>query len=71
MCISYVFSILYYSIACYTYIICVCIVTCTYGRLLDDRVSTKYHMCMLRTPDSGHFGSSLGFTNGRVNSIDV
>ena len=24
---------------------------------------------MLRTPDSGHFGSSLGFTNGRVNSF--
>ena len=44
------------------------IVTCTYGRLLDDRVSTKYYICMLRTPDSGHIGSSLGFTNGEVNS---
>ena len=47
-------------IACY-------IITCTHGRLLDDRVSTTYYICMLRTHDSGHIGSSLGLPNGRVN----
>ena len=44
----------------YVYIYIYIYITCTYGRLLDDRVSTNYYIYMLRTPDSGHIGSSLG-----------